>query len=139
MIRSRINSDKDERVYIEFDDTTRAWNDWKHGNLTQKSSVHERYVVSLVECTKMYMTHNSSLDNSDRSISSGSIDTPSLVKTKPEININCHICRKCQNELYPCRVCGKVYHQQCIKDIGDIKSYHLIKNANNLLGFRIDI
>jgi len=81
------------------------------------------------------MTHNSSLDNSDRS---GSIDTPSLVKTKPEININCHICRKYQSELYPCRICGKVYHQQCIKDIGDIKSYHLIKNANNLLGFRID-
>ncbi len=103
----------------------------KYGNIIQKSFVHERYIVSLSECTKMYTIHNNSFENLDP----GPIDIPSLVKIAPEININCHICQKCQGQLYPCRICGKVYHQQCIKDIGDIKSYHLIKNANNLIGF----
>ncbi len=83
----------------------------------------------------MYTAHNSSFENPDRLISSGPIDIPSLVKTAPSVDTNCHICRKYQGQLYLCRICGKVYHQQCIKDIGDTKSYHLIKNANNLIGF----
>ncbi|CAF3270711.1 unnamed protein product [Rotaria sp. Silwood2] len=85
------------------------------------------------------MTHNDSFENTDRSISSGTIDIPSLVTTLPEININCHICHKYQGQLYPCRICGKVYHQQCIKDIGDAKSYHLIKNATNIIGWSCPI
>ncbi|CAF3804719.1 unnamed protein product [Rotaria sp. Silwood1] len=139
MISSRINHDKDERVIIEFDDTTRAWNDLKHGNIIQKSFVHERFTISLIECTKIYMTHNGSFENMNRSISSETIDIPSLVTTLPEININCHICRKYQGQLYPCRICGKVYHQQCIKDMGDTKSYHLIKNATNNFGWSCPI
>ncbi|CAF1083646.1 unnamed protein product [Rotaria sordida] len=85
------------------------------------------------------MTHNDSFENIDRSISSEPIDIPSLVRTPPEIKINCHICRKYQGQLYPCRICGKVYHQQCIKDIGDTKSYHLIKNAINIIGWSCPI
>ncbi|CAF4127331.1 unnamed protein product [Rotaria sordida] len=129
--------DLSKQVIIEFDDTTRAWNDWKHGNIIQKSFVHERFTLSLIECTKIYMTHNDSFENIDRSISSEPIDIPSLVRTPPEIKINCHICRKYQGQLYPCRICGKVYHQQCIKDIGDTKSYHLIKNAINIIGITV--
>ncbi|CAF4342668.1 unnamed protein product, partial [Adineta steineri] len=119
--------------------TTRDWNDWKHGNIIHKSPVHERYIISLSECTKMYMTHNNSLENSDQSISTESIEIPSLIRIKPEIQLNCYICHSYQNQLYPCRTCGNVYHQQCIKDIGNIKSYHLIKNATNLIGWSCPI
>ncbi|CAF0714356.1 unnamed protein product [Adineta steineri] len=139
MIRSRISHSKDEQIIIEFDDTTRAWNDWKHGNIIHKSPIHERYIISLSECTKMYMTHNNSVENFDQSISTESIEIPSLVKIKPEIQSNCYICHSYQNQLYPCRICGNVYHQQCIKDIGNIKSYHLIKNATNLIGWSCPI
>ena len=86
----------------------------------------------------MYISHNGSFENPDRFLSSEPIDIPSLVHTAPELSLNCHICRKYQGQLYPCRICGKVYHQQCIKDIGDIRSYHLIKNATRLIGFRIE-
>ena len=78
------------------------------------------------------MIYNGLLVNPDRS---GSHEIPSLVKTAPQIEINCHVCRKYQGSLYACRICGKVYHQQCIKDIGDRKSYHLIKDATSLIGF----
>ena len=146
MIRSR----QDERVHqlrnlisiynifqiiIEFDDTTRAWNDWKHGNIIPKSFVHERYILSLVECTKMYTTYEHSGENLDRMIASKPLVIPALIKQIPERNRNCQICRKYHNQLYSCRTCGKVYHQECIKDIGEMKSYHLIKNANHALGF----
>jgi hypothetical protein len=77
----------------------------------------------------MYNTYNSSLKDSDQMISS----VPSLVRIEPERAQNCHICRKYQGQLYPCRVCGKVYHQQCIKDMGNTKSYHLIKNTIGFL------
>ena len=117
---------------IEFDDTTRAWNDWKHGNITnQKSFVHEQYTISLGEYTKLYKT---SSENSEQILSSKNVDVPPLVKTPPGINISCHICHKYQGQLYPCRTCGKVYHQQCIKDIGHIQSYYLIKNSTNIIG-----
>jgi hypothetical protein len=107
--------------------------------MIQKSFVHERFVVSLEECTKMYLSHNESFQNPDRFISSGPIDIPPLVHIPPEIDLNCHICRKYQGQLYPCRVCGKVYHQPCMKDMGDMKSYHLIKHATSLIGFEIEI
>jgi hypothetical protein len=88
----------------------------------------------------MYMTYNHSFENPDRLITSEPIDMPSLVRTAPEIDINCHVCLKYQGHLYPCRICGRVYHQQCIKDtIADTNSYHLIKNATNLIGFIINI
>jgi hypothetical protein len=75
------------------------------------------------------MTYNNSFD----------IDIPSLVKTSPEIDLNCYVCLKYQGQLYPCRICGKVYHQQCIKDMGEIKSFNLIKNSKNLTGFSVNI
>ena len=75
----------------------------------------------------MYTTHNPSLDDID----SEPISIPSLVKIIPGIETNCHLCRKTHGQLYPCRICGKVYHQRCIKDV---KTYHLIKNAFHLIG-----
>ncbi|CAF1187331.1 unnamed protein product [Adineta ricciae] len=134
MYRSQISSTtRDERIIIEFDDTIRAWNDWKHGNTNKKSSISERYVISLVECTEMYMMHTPSLN--DHSMPFEPISVPSMVHTLPEISQLCHLCHKYQGQLYPCRICGKVYHQQCIKDMGNIKSYHSIKNALNLIGW----
>lgn len=116
---------------IEFNDTTRAWNDWKHGNIIPNSSVRERYNLSLIECTKMYGNYNPT----DRIFTSrSSLDVPDLVKNAPERNDHCHICRKSRDQLYPCRICGKVYHQQCVQDIGETKSSQWIKSAHHLIG-----
>ncbi len=77
----------------------------------------------------MYTTYNNLKENSDQIISSEMFDIPSLVRIAPEKNRNCHICQKYHGQLYPCRICEKVYHQQCIKDIGNTRSYHLIKHT----------
>lgn len=67
-----------------------------------------------------------------------SIDVPSRVTIMPKIDINCHVCHKYQGQLYPCRICGKVYHPPCIKDIGIKNSSHIIKNASTLIGIRMN-
>ncbi|CAF4588806.1 unnamed protein product [Rotaria socialis] len=133
-------NNNDERAIIEFDDTTRAWNDWKYGNVIQNSIVHEKFSISLVECTKLYMAHSDVCEHMDRATSFGTVDIPSLVTEAPEISIHCHVCRKYQGQLYPCRTCGKVYHQKCIKDIGEIKSFHSMENATHkILGWSCPI
>lgn len=136
MIQSDTDHDKSEQLQfiIEYEDTTRAWHDWKYGNVIQKPIVKEQFSISLVECTKFYMTHIDSFENIHQTISSEAIDIPSIVTKLPETDTHCHICQKSQSQLYPCRTCGKVYHQQCIKDIGEIRSFNIIKEATHKIG-----
>ena len=115
---------------IEFDDTTRAWNDWKHGTDISNPSIHERYTLSLTECTNMYNAYNPLF--ASRTL----FDIPDLVRNAPERSKYCHVCRKSRDPVYPCRICGKVYHEQCVKDIGERKSSQWIRNAHHLIGIR---
>lgn len=113
---------------IEFDDTTRAWNDWKHGTDISNPFVHERYTLSLTECTNMYHVYNTS----DHLFTS--FDIPDLVRNAPESSKSCHVCRKARDQLYPCRICGKAYHERCVQDMGERQSSQWIKNAHQLIG-----
>lgn len=52
----------------------------------------------------------------------------------------CHICRKefeaCE-EQYPCRICDKVFHKDCVLSLKELHPSHLtaIKRANTSVGW----
>ena len=70
----------------------------------------------------------------DRSKTIETFDVPPLIHESPEIGQLCSICRRFQGQIYPCRICGKVYHQQCIRDLGQNKSAQLMKTTTNFIG-----
>lgn len=113
-----------EQAIIEYDDTTNAWNEWKHANIVSKIVQHERFILSLNECTKTYSTYKNDFHRIDTN------NIPQFVKQMPVIDVHCNVCRKMYGHLYPCRICGKVYHQQCLK----IKDCQSIKNSMQSIG-----